>query len=125
MRIPFGRRRPRVLVLDDDRAMQRLVATLLKRDGHAVDVVGTGRAAIEAIGASEYDAILLDLMMPTEGGVTVIQHLRETRPELLARVIILTATPTPVLRSFEKEVFAIVQKPFEADDLRATVKRLV
>ncbi len=118
------KRRPRVLVLDDDVSMQKLVSMLLKRQGFRVDVVGSGRKAIEAIGRNDYRAIILDLMMPTEGGMTVIKDLREKNPALLQRVIVMTATPDPVLRAISKEVFAVVKKPFEANELVSTVARL-
>ena len=104
--------------------MQKLVKTLLKRDGYSVDVVSSGRAAIKSIEKDEYGAVLLDLMMPTEGGMTVIAHLRENKPEMLKKVIVLTATPGSVLKGISREVFAVVSKPFDADDLIATVRRL-
>ncbi len=118
------KRRSRVLVLDDDVSMQKLVSMLLKRQGFRVDVVGSGRAAMEAIGRHDYLAIILDLMMPHEGGMTVIKDLREKNPALLQRVIVMTATPTPVLRDIAKEVFAVVKKPFEGSELVAVVTRL-
>lgn len=114
-----------MLVLDDDVAMQKLVAMLLKRDGYRVDVVGDGRKAINSIDNNEYAAVLLDLMMPTEGGMTVIKHLRDEKPEMLRKVIVLTATPGSVLKGIAKEVFAVVSKPFQAAELLATVRRLV
>jgi CheY-like chemotaxis protein len=119
------KRRPRVLVLDDDVAMQKLVAMLLKREGLRVDVVGDGRKAISSIEENDYAAVVLDLMMPTEGGMTVIKHLREDKPEMLKKVIVLTATPGSVLKGIAKEVFAVVSKPFQAGDLLSTVRRLV
>ncbi len=118
------KKRKRVLLLDDDPAVQRLVAALLKRAGYRVDVVGNGRDAIAALERQEYSAILLDLMMPHEGGMTVIRHLRETRPQILSQVILLTATPAPVLKTIEPEVFAVVYKPFEPRQLTAVVKKL-
>ena len=119
------RRKPHILVLDDDLSMQKLVKMLLKRDGYRVDVVGDGREAINSLDKNEYAAVLLDLMMPTEGGMTVIKHLREENPEVLRKVIVLTATPGSVLKGIAKEVFAVITKPFQADDLLATVRRLV
>jgi DNA-binding response OmpR family regulator len=119
------KRKPHLLVLDDDVAMQKLVSMLLKRDGYRVDVVGDGRKAIRSIDENEYAAVLLDLMMPTEGGMTVIKHLREEKPAMLRKVIVLTATPGSVLKGIAKEVFAVVSKPFQADELLATVRRLV
>jgi CheY-like chemotaxis protein len=120
----FFSRKPRVLVLDDDVSMQKLVSMLLKREGLRVDVVGSGRKAIEAIDKHDYAAILLDLMMPHEGGMTVLTHLREKSPELLQHVILLTAMPDSILKGIAKDVFAVVRKPFQASDLVATVARL-
>jgi two-component system response regulator GlrR len=120
----FFSRKSRVLVLDDDVSMQKLVSMLLRREGHRVDVVDSGSKAIEAMERNDYVAILLDLMMPHEGGLTVLSHLRTQKPELLRRVILLTAMPDPVLRGIAKDVFAVVRKPFEASELVATVGRL-
>ena len=118
------RKKARVLLLDDDAAIQKLVSLLLKRDGFRVDVVSRGSRAIEALEKDSYDANLLDLMMPTEGGMTVLRHLRENKPELLKSVILLTGTPKSVLKNVSSEVFAVVTKPFDPDQLVATVRSL-
>ncbi len=117
--------RLRVLVLDDDASMQRLIAALLRRDGHRVDVVSVGSQAIAKIERNDYAALLLDIMTPTEGGLTVIKHLREKAPEMLKRVVLVTASPPGVLRDVANDVYAIVRKPFEAEELTATIRRLV
>jgi len=118
------RKKRRILVLDDDPSMQRLVRLLLKRAGFRVDVVARGNAAIDAIQRQPYDALLLDLMMPVEGGMTVIKHLREHQPDLLRRVIVLTSTPDAVLRTLATDVSGIVKKPFIAGDLIAAIERV-
>ena len=119
------KRKARVLVLDDDPAMQRLISTLLRRNGLRVDVVSGGAQAIEMLGGAQYDALLLDLMTPTEGGVTVIRHLKKANPQLLRRVILVTASPATVLKSVSKDAAAVVHKPFEAEKLVATVNRVI
>jgi DNA-binding response OmpR family regulator len=118
------RKKRRVLVLDDDPSMQRLVRLLLDRAGYRVDVVDNGNAAIDAIARHSYDAMLLDLMMPSEGGVTVIKHLRAQRPALLRRVVVITSTSESVLRAIGADVPAIVKKPFVADELLAAVAKV-
>jgi|SRR5947207_54800 len=118
------RKLKRVLLLDDDAAMQRLVSTLLKRAGFRVVAVDRGSQAIEALKKGAYDAILLDLMMPTEGGVTVVKHLRKENPALLARVLLLTATPESVLKNLEGDVAGVVRKPFTREELVGAVKRV-
>ncbi|HYC92908.1 MAG TPA: response regulator [Thermoanaerobaculia bacterium] len=123
--LPLLKRKARLLLLDDDPAMQRLISALLRRAGYRVDVVSAGTPAIEKLGKVEYGALLLDLMTPTDGGMTVIRHLKKNRPELLRRVLLVTASPESLLKSVAPDVAAVVQKPFEADELLKTVERVV
>jgi len=83
-----------------------------------------GSKAIEALSRNAYDAILLDLMMPTEGGVTVVQHLRKVNPALLVRVLLLTATPESVLKNLERDIAGVVRKPFTRDELIGAVTKV-
>lgn len=117
-------RRKRVLLLDDDPSMQRLVSALLKRGGYRVDTFLTGRDAIAALERAGYDVLLLDLMMPHEGGSTVIRHLRANNPTLLDRALLVTASPEAVLGSLAKQVAGVVRKPFDSDELLGAVKRV-
>ena len=120
---PILTRKPRLLLLDDDPSMQRLVLSMLKKEGYRVDVVSSGQQAIEKVRANEYHALLLDVMTPTEGGLTVIRYLQKESPAMVKRVVLVTASPQSVLHAVEKDVFAIVHKPFEAKELLATIKR--
>jgi CheY-like chemotaxis protein len=122
--LPKIRKKGRVLLLDDDPSMQRLVSTLLKRAGYRVDVFLTGRDAMRAIDRDDYDVLLLDLMMPHEGGMTVIRHLRSSNPELLLRSLVLTAMPQSIVGSVEKEVAGVVKKPFDPPQLIDAVQEI-
>ena len=115
---------PTILIVDDDEPTQRLLEVLMQRYGFRTVVAANGAAAIDRLKERDFAAIILDLMMPHEGGMTVISHLRVHKPELLHRVVVLTATPDAVLKGISKEVFAVVKKPFQAGDLVATVARL-
>lgn len=123
--IRFLRPKSRLLVLDDDTSMQKLVAALLRREGYGVDIVSSGSQAIEKIRKHRYDAMLLDVMTPTDGGFTVIRHLKETNPALLGRVVLLTASPDSLLRSVAQDIFGVVRKPFEPAQLIATVSNVI
>lgn len=123
--LPMLRRKARLLLLDDDPSMQRLMATLLRREGHRVDVVSEAAQAIEKLSRYAYDALLLDIMTPTEGGITVIKHLRTFKPELLKRVVLVTASPDSLLKSVSGDVYGVVRKPFEANELLAMIQRVV
>lgn len=118
-------RRGRVLVLDDDPSMQKLIAGLLRRHGLRVDVVSSGSQAIEKLQRTVYAALLLDVMTPTEGGITVIRHLKTANPALLRRVLLVTASPASILRSVAHDVAGVVHKPFEHATLLAAVDRVI
>jgi len=118
------KRKRRVLLLDDDPAMRRLITRVLHREGLRVDVVSGGVQAIEKIGRANCDALLLDLMT-TEGGATVMRHLEKTNPQLLRRAIVVTASPESLVRSVAGHAAAVVHKPFEAKHLVATVNRVL
>jgi DNA-binding response OmpR family regulator len=115
-------KKKRVLLLDDDPSMQRLVTTVLRRAGFRVEAFLTGKDAIAALNTNEYDAILLDLMMPHEGGVTVMRHLRRSDPAMLQRVIIVTGSPDSVTKRVSSDVRAVVKKPFQPAELIRVVK---
>jgi CheY-like chemotaxis protein len=118
------KRKARLLVLDDDPSMQRLVSTILRRQ-YRVEIVSDGSQAIERIAAKAYDALLLDVMTPTEGATTVIRYLREMKPEMLRRVILVTASPESILRTVAADAFAVVHKPFTPAELTGAVERLL
>ena len=121
---PLFKRRKRVLLLDDDPSMQRLVARILGNEGFRVDVFLTGSEAIAALKRERYDVLLLDLMMPHEGGMTVIRHLRTNEPQTLKRSILLTASPDSLIDALSGEVETVVQKPFDPRQLIEAVRRM-
>jgi DNA-binding response OmpR family regulator len=116
------RRKRRVLLLEDDPSMQRLVSTLLEREGFRVDVYLTGNDAMHALDRDKYDVLLLDLMMPHEGGMSVIRHLRTKDPELLHRALVLTGSTASVVSSVKGEVAGVVLKPFDPPKLIDAVR---
>ncbi len=106
----------RVLIVDDDVAIQTLMRTLLIRRGVAVDCAGDGEDALRSLDIHDYDAIVLDLMLPRMNGFDVIEALQKRSPELLERVIVVTAVSEHTLRAFDRRsVRLLLRKPFDID----------
>jgi CheY-like chemotaxis protein len=104
-----------------------LLATILTRKGYSVEKAQNGEEGIRVITEREFNAIVLDLMMPKVDGFEVIEHLDRTVPEKLRRcVIILTAAANRDLRKLdESKVFRVLRKPFDLDEMVATVAECV
>jgi two-component system, chemotaxis family, chemotaxis protein CheY len=111
----------RVLVVDDDEAIRTMVAKILQRERFSVDTARDGQEAIEMLGENEYDAILLDLMMPRVDGFGVIEHLRSNNPAVLKRVVVMTAF-TAAARERIEPTCQLVSKPFDVSQLVEVVR---
>ena len=114
----------RVLVVEDEPALQSTLAYNLKQDGYTVEVVGDGRAAVEAARRMKPDLIVLDLMLPQLDGFEVARILRG---EMTAAILMLTARDDEIDRVVGLEVGAddYLSKPFSMRELLARVKSLL
>jgi CheY-like chemotaxis protein/HPt (histidine-containing phosphotransfer) domain-containing protein len=88
--------RTRVLLTEDVVANQRVVAALLRQQGHCVDVASDGAATIEALQRTPYDLVFMDIVMPGMPGQEVTQKIRGLpEPACSTPVIALTANASP------------------------------
>lgn len=114
--------RPRALVADDDVAIRVLVTRILTRSGFDVDAVPDGAAAIEHILQNEYAVVVLDLMMPRVDGFKVIDYVKTSRPELLNRIVVMTAYGATGIERVSGLAGCCIEKPFEVSALANMVK---
>jgi len=75
--LAFPTKKLRVLVAEDNPAMQQILRALLEAGGHQTTVVSDGRDAVAMAASQTFDAILMDVMMPTMDGPTAAQRIRE------------------------------------------------
>ncbi|HEX8151827.1 MAG TPA: response regulator [Thermoanaerobaculia bacterium] len=113
-----------VLLVDDNEATCTLVAAILHRE-FEVEVASDGGEAIEKLKTKEYAAVLLDLRMPGIDGYDVLAFLKEHRPDVLRRVLVLTASlsPNELARVKDHEICGVIAKPFEIEAVLAGVKQ--
>ncbi|PYQ50093.1 MAG: hypothetical protein DMF59_11745 [Acidobacteria bacterium] len=113
----------KILVVDDDESIRVMVERVLRREQYQVDSARDGFEAIEKLAQTDYNAILLDLMMPGLDGLGVLDYLEEHRPELESSVIIMSANlPAAYDTRRMRKVGKILPKPFDLSDLIAQVR---
>ena len=111
----------RILIVEDDRQLRQSVARGLREASYAVDQAADGEQALEQSEGHEYDAIILDILLPTLDGLEVCRRLRARVGQPFTYVLLLTAKNhrEEFAAALEAGVDEYVVKPFEPDELRA------
>ncbi|MFI5245294.1 MAG: response regulator [Gemmatimonadales bacterium] len=118
---PAGARR--VLVIDDELAVLRVIGLLLERHGFVVDSAGSAREGLSLLAAKEFDVVLCDVKMPELSGLDFLREVRQRNPEL--PVILMTggATLDAALGAIELHAKEFLLKPIEPAVLVESVAR--
>lgn len=113
----------RILILEDETEIARLMSRYLERAGYHVRVVNEGQAAVEATDQEDFDLILTDLKMAGMNGKEFYAHLCTAKPWLAERVIFVTGdTVGSGTRSFLNEAGRpYLAKPFSLDELHSVI----
>ena len=116
--------RRKVLIVEDEPDIARLVQTHLSDAGYEVDIAGNGAAAMKLYGAGDYQLVILDLMLPDTDGLSLCRQMR-AQPGYVA-ILMLTAKSTELDRVVGLEVGAddYLTKPFSVPELLARIKAL-
>ena len=125
--LPAGReglRGTRVLVVDDDPDIRALASVALSQDGHVVSEASSGREALALIDSQAFDLLVLDLLMPGQGGLEVLRILRSGPATAALPVVVLTAMDDEAntRAGFELGATDYVTKPFTIPQLAARVR---
>src|SRR5215470_18643613 len=117
----------RVLIVDDDPDIQRLVTYNLSQAGFQVTTASSGRTALETVQEHPPDLIILDIMMPDIDGMEVCRTLRQRENSRRIPIIMLTARGEEIDRviGFELGADDYVSKPFSPRELVLRVKSIL
>ncbi len=120
-------RRSLLLLVEDIPANHLVVAIMLRREGHRVDVAESGPEAIRMVQATPYDLVFMDLNMPGMSGYDAAGHIRALPgPEARVPIVALTATTAPEdrARCLDAGMNDLIGKPVRAAELIAFVNRV-
>lgn len=116
----------KILAVDDERHIVRLVQVNLERAGYEVVTAFDGKDALEKVASEQPDLVVLDVMMPYMDGFEVLQNLRKNPSTRELPVIMLTAKAqdADVFRGWQSGVDCYLTKPFNPMELISFVKRI-
>ncbi|MBO7319315.1 MAG: response regulator transcription factor [Clostridia bacterium] len=114
----------RILVAEDERALNRILVKQFTKLGYSVDSCFDGESVFDFIQGADYDAIVLDVMMPKKDGFTVLKEMRQMKNN--TPVIFLTAKTEISDRVFGLDLGAndYLIKPFSFEELAARVRMI-
>jgi two-component system response regulator PilR (NtrC family) len=115
---------PHILVVDNEDRMCKLIQAALELDGYRVDMAFSGPAALEKLGAADYDVVITDLKMDKVDGLQILEKVKEHTPA--AEVIIITAfaSQETALYAMKNGAYDYLIKPFKMDELSLRVARI-
>lgn len=112
----------RILVVEDERDLNRIISKRLEKEGYCVDSCFDGEEALDYIDAGEFDAIVMDIMMPRKSGLEVLKTLRGK--DNRTPVLLLTAKDSieDRVRGLDAGAEDYLVKPFAFEELSARIR---
>lgn len=112
----------RILVVDDDEGIRKVLKTILEDEGFTVDTAENGKEAIKKASEKFYNIAVIDIRLPDMEGIELLSKMRNWVPR--TRKIIVTGYPTVqnAIEAVNKGADAYILKPFDVEKVLATIK---
>ena len=114
--------RSTILVIDDEPNILTTVRRSLEIEGFAVEVAGSGGLGLAKMNEHEIDLVLLDVMMPGEGGLSLLPKIRAAHPEAMVIMMSGNATVETAVQATKGGAHDFIEKPLSGDKLLLTVQ---
>ena len=115
----------KLLIAEDEKDLADALCVLFEKNQFTVDTVGDGFSAYEYASSGEYDAIILDIMMPKLNGIDVLKRLREDSVSTPVMMLTAKGQKDDRILGFNSGADDYLPKPFDPDELIARVRALL
>jgi two-component system NtrC family response regulator len=112
----------RILIVDDDENIRKVLTTILEDEGYIIESVGTAKKAIAKTGKKFYNLALIDIRLPDMEGIELLTRMTDTVPKM--RKIIITGYPTlqNAVEAVNRGADAYIIKPFDVKKALRTIE---
>lgn len=114
----------RILLAEDEVALAKAVAKIFEKSNYSIDVVHDGQDALDYLEAGNYDAAVLDIMMPKVDGITVLKKLRESGSDIPVCMLTAKSEIDDKVLGLDSGANYYLTKPFDAKELLAAVRAI-
>lgn len=111
----------KILVVDDDSVMQKIIEAALAEEGHSIFYARTAAEGLDWLGREDIELALIDYVLPDVDGLEFLDQLRRTHPNLKTIMMTAYGTPGTVVGALRQRVCDFLVKPFSISDLRYAV----
>lgn len=125
VKILMMKKKPRILVVDDEEVAIKNLEHILKKEDYTVVTANSGIEALKKLEASDFDIVLTDLRMEKINGIDVLEKTKSRYPDTQVIMITAYASIDSAIESIKKGAFHYIAKPFKLDEVRATVKEAI
>lgn len=112
-----------VLIIDDDLGTCETLSDVLKEDGYMVASARNALLGLDYVKRGGFSVALVDIKLPDMDGLDLVQRMLVIHPEMYVVIITGHASLENVIRAMNSKAYAYLCKPFEMDDLRATIRK--
>jgi len=113
----------RVLVVDDEQSLRKVLAATLQREGYEVTVCGDGEEAISSLERDGADVVVTDLVMPRMDGLSLLRKVVSRHPDVPVIVITAHGRIDSAVEAMKAGAFDFIAKPFDHGELKAIISK--
>ncbi len=114
----------RILLAEDERSLSRAIIALLEKHNYSADAVYDGQEALDYLEAENYDAVILDIMMPRLDGLSVLRTLRERGSQISVLLLTAKSEVEDKVTGLDSGANDYLTKPFATAELLARIRAM-
>ena len=115
----------KILIVDDELIMRESLAGWLKRDGHEVQTAPSGEDALAILKETRFDILLVDIKMEGISGLDVLQHVKESDPDVAIVMITAYGSIPTAIEAMKNGAYDYMLKPFDPNELGVLIDKII
>ena len=115
----------KILIVDDELIMRESLAGWLKRDGHTIQTAPSGEEALDKLKETHFDIMLVDIKMEGISGLDVLQHVKESDPDVAVVMITAYGSIPTAIEAMKNGAYDYMLKPFDPNELGVLIEKII